>query len=234
MFKAKTFKRFVQELGWPLLVAILWTAANYFAGPRTTWVKDLLNLFGPTFFFFAWIYGSFVRIEKTARSEEYYEKITSKVTGGDTYPIVGVVQQQPQGSELMFPISLLVSTQGSYSLYDLTVVITDIERMQYLHKNYSGANMPNYQEKYQLGTLGRAYEQKLTQLDSGDKQSFSFHIQSFARNGKFEQRLLIRKVGDSWLHASCVLHEGNEVHKYVAPKFPESALKMLPPNTALL
>lgn len=147
------------------------------------------------------------------------KQITETVTGGDSFPTVSTIYTLLQPGELKFPSGLLLSVRGRQSVYDLTVIVTDVERFRELHKSEHFYNMNEYQQRFQLGTLGRAYEQRLIQFPSENKRSFTFHIQSFARNGQFNQRILLRKVNDRWFDAYREFHDEKMVIDHITPGF---------------
>lgn len=91
--------------------------------------------------------------------------------------------------------------------------------------------MAEYQKRFQLGTLGRAYENRLYDLAPSSTGKHSFHIQSFARNGQFNQRLLVRKIGERWVEAYRITHDGKLVFEQIDKEFPADALISLDPDT---
>lgn len=169
-------------------------------------------------------------LKMAIQSKNLQAKITETVTGGDSFPIVNPIFTELKPGGAMFPSGLLLSIRGK-TIYDLTVIVTDLERLREIRGNTVLLNnMNNYQYKFQPGTIGSAYEEQLIRFPVGNKSSFTFHIQSFARNGQFNERILLRKVKDKWFSACCEYHDKKMVVNYVEPGFPRNELKDLGPN----
>jgi hypothetical protein len=230
----ETGKRLLKEFWLPMALAIVWTSYNLYSSAKPWSLKDGVNIFAPTFFLASWIAAQFFRVRKQAAVEQNFDQIINTITGGDTYPLVGAILRETSRDAPMYPSGLLLSPRGDHSLYDLTTIVTDVDRLRTLHASAQPYSMDQYQQKFQLGTLGRAYEQRLSTLEPESRHKYSFHIQSFARNGRFDQRLLLRKIGGTWFEARCVHRNGTKVDEYVQTGFPVDELPELNPEAPIL
>jgi hypothetical protein len=229
-----TAKRLLREYWLALLLAIGWTGYNSYSATRPWSIKDGINIFGPTFFLLSWVTGQFFRVRKQALTERNFEEIIETITGGTTFPLVSTILREPTRGAPDYPSGLILSPRGEHSLYDLTVIVTDIDQLRALQKSGQLFGMEAYMKRFQLGTLGRAYEQVLFRFEPSPAGAHSFNIQSFARNGRFNERLLIRKVGERWTQAHRVMHEKLVVAEYIQADFPREELGDLDPEQPIL
>jgi hypothetical protein len=230
----ETGKRLLKEFWLPMVLALAWTSYNRYTSANPWSLKDGVNVFAPTFFLVSWIVGQVFRVRKQAAVEQKFDQIINTITGGDTYPLVAVIRRETSRAGATYPSGLLLSPRGDHSLYDLTTIVTNIDRLQTLHAAAQPYSMDQYRQQFQLGTLGRAYEQRLSILEPASHDKYSFHIQSFARNGRFDQRLLLRKVNGSWFEAHRVNRNGEKVDEYVQTGFPVEELTELNPEAPIL
>ncbi|MGH8610164.1 MAG: hypothetical protein ACREX9_22970 [Gammaproteobacteria bacterium] len=230
----ETAKRLLKEFWLPMFLAIIWTSYNLYSAVQLWSFKDAVNIFAPTFFLASWIVAQFFRVRKQAAVEQNFDQIINTITGGETYPLVGAILREPSRGSPTYPYGLLLSPRGDHSLYDLTVIVTDIDRLRTLHASGQAYSMDQYQQRFQLGTLGRAYEQRFSTFESESRDRYSFHIQSFARNGQFNQRLLLRKVSGNWFEARCVHRNGKKITEYLQTGFPADQLPELNPEVPIL
>jgi hypothetical protein len=243
LMRMKIFTRLLREFWFPTVLSVSWTLYNYCTAPTPWSIKDAVNILGPSFLVVSWVTGQVFRVRKQARDEHSFDKIIATITGADTYPKVSAVIAGPTPGGRMYPSGLHLAPVGAHSIYDLKVIVTDIERLRALHAAGQAGLTHQYQTGIQLGTLGRAYEELLVDIDPPAEGrphaieivvSRSFHIQSFARNGQFNQRLLLREIGGAWFQASRVLHDGIQVHEHIEQGFPLGDLADIDPSAPIL
>jgi hypothetical protein len=78
----KVLGQLLREFGIPFAIAVAWTTYNVRWGPQPVggWsIGPVINLFGPTFFFAAWMVGQWFRVRKQQRVEEGLGGIETKV-----------------------------------------------------------------------------------------------------------------------------------------------------------
>ncbi|WP_141397472.1 hypothetical protein [Polaromonas sp. AER18D-145] len=223
----KTIKQIFLEAIFPICVASAWTIANYGVAISTWPAKDAINLFGMTFVAVAWVSGQIFRIIKQTRDRESFDHISDVITGGDTFPVISPITA---GEAISFVVGLSLRLNGRHSLYDLTTIVTDIEKMRQVHSSGERIHMEHYMTRFQLGTLGRAYEERLLRFDPSPTLKWSFFIQSFSRNGQYKQSLLLRKVDARWTHALQITRDGKKIFEYIDPRFPAGELDDLDPE----
>jgi hypothetical protein len=73
------FKRLLGEFWLPALVAVAWTAYNIQTGPMIWDLKNLVNVFGPSFFLASWATGQFFRVKKQVNLDKNITAIESRV-----------------------------------------------------------------------------------------------------------------------------------------------------------
>lgn len=192
------------------------------------------NLGGPTSLIFVGAIISAVgavwaQIDSNRQNHEILElnqKITNTVTGGDSYPDIGPVFVAKHGEQ--GDIRYLHLTHfGKYPLYDLVVIVTDLEKLDQLRKRGGPYNMNEYMWRFHIGTIGKGFEQKLMEVPNPKAETMRFNIISFARNGQFNQRCVYKKINGEWVTASRLVKEGQVVFENVGPKFPKEILSLL-------
>jgi hypothetical protein len=76
----KVFLQLLREFWLPLLLGIAWTVFNFVDRPITLWtVREILNVFGPTFFFISWLVAQWYRVKKQQRVEHGLTEIQKDV-----------------------------------------------------------------------------------------------------------------------------------------------------------
>ena len=75
----KLVLRLLKEFWLPALLAALWTAYNVQTASATWDLKNLVNVFGPTFFLVSWATGQFFRVQKQARVDQNLTSIEGRV-----------------------------------------------------------------------------------------------------------------------------------------------------------
>lgn len=67
----KILLQLLREFWLPLLLGIGWTVFNFVDRPLSDWTtRNVLNVFGPTFFFMSWLVAQWYRVRKQQRVEE--------------------------------------------------------------------------------------------------------------------------------------------------------------------
>ena len=233
-FNKRAFKQIGLEAALPAVAGIGWTFINL-GWQIASWnIKDALNIFMFTFVGVAWVSGQVFRIIKQTRVDRNFEGIADVLTGGQTFPIVLPIFAGSDGGLTQFMVGLILRLDGQHSLYDLTVTVTNVEKMRDVHASGEPIFAQSYQNRFQLGTLGKAYEEHLMSIDPQPSASWSFFIVSFSRNGQYKQTLLLRRVDSNWTYALKILRDDKAIHEYISPKFPIEALNQLNPNSPLM
>ena len=67
----KIIAQLLREFWLPLLLGVAWTTFNFTDRSPSTWtVREILNVFGPTFFFMSWIVAQWYRVRKQQKVED--------------------------------------------------------------------------------------------------------------------------------------------------------------------
>ena len=78
----KILLQLLKEFWLPLIVGIAWTLYNVSDKPPESWtIKELINIFGPTFFFASWLVAQYYRVRKQQRVESGLTDIRSDIHG---------------------------------------------------------------------------------------------------------------------------------------------------------
>lgn len=76
----RIFLQLLREFRLPLLLGIAWTVFNFVDRPISLWtVREVVNVFGPTFFFISWLVAQWYRVKKQQRVEHGLTEIQRDV-----------------------------------------------------------------------------------------------------------------------------------------------------------
>ena len=78
----KILFQLLKEFWLPLILGVAWTFYNVSDKPPESWTaKELINIFGPTFFFASWLVAQWYRVRKQQRVESGLTDIRSDIHG---------------------------------------------------------------------------------------------------------------------------------------------------------
>jgi len=214
--------RLIKEFWLPAFVAIGWTLYNYFSATQAAMnVKEIVNVFFPSFFLASWATGQFFRVQKQAKVEGSLDKITLKmsnllenleektnniighVTGGNSYCYLFIASNIHQDPDV---VSIVLHHSGDHVLYDVSARIVDKDKL-----NQSVSQ--NFEEQLNEATSYINYDVlmpkycKLFKWNLGPNDSRDFDIYWTARNGSFRQQLKLRRVDGHWSQATEVIKD---------------------------
>jgi hypothetical protein len=223
----KILRQLYREFGIPLTVAVAWTAYNVHWGPAPAggWsTGSVINLFGPTFFFAAWMVSQWFRVRKQQRVEEGLGGIETKVqvmlddleaktnnltghiTGGESSPYL-IVGPGPDNALSQVRVGVI----GKHSLRDVRVRIGDSA----IDPFAVGGPM------FVLDHIPVRHHKALSAsaLDCRQSDDGRFNIFFDAFNGTMFQFLDFRRVDGAWRFATRVLAHGLLVHQQIDEGF---------------
>ena len=226
----------LKEFWLPLCLSALWVAYNLFGGNGEAWdAKKVVNIFGPTFFFFSWLTGQFFRVKKQVkvenslgsmekRLERLFEELETKtrnmidhVSGGNSFPWIqiGMVNSATDKGTLM------VHHNGEHLLYDVSVRIVNLNKFRQLNGNISLSTMQLTDTNKVLGNLIPGHSVMLEEWELEHAASQDYNVFFFGRNGGFTQAIRMRKIGGEWVTATRITNRDNEVlHEQIDAQFP--------------
>jgi hypothetical protein len=77
----KVFIKLLSEFWLPLVLGIAWTAFNFLDRPLSEWtIREVVNVFGPTFFFASWLVAQWYRVQKQQRVENDLNTLQRDIT----------------------------------------------------------------------------------------------------------------------------------------------------------
>ena len=92
----RTAVQLAKEMWLPFAVAFVWTGYNVAAATGRVWtLSDVINLFGPTFFFAAWLISQWLRVRRQHRVEDELGGIAERV--GNTLDVLDEKTQHLAG-----------------------------------------------------------------------------------------------------------------------------------------
>ena len=229
----------LKEFWFPLIVAIGWTLFNIYGGntgQHKAWgFKEVVNIFGPTFFLASWITGQFFRVKKQVKVESSLNVMEDRlkqlldtleqktmdlighVSGGKSFPWLqfGMIDNSTGNATLM------VVHQGEHPLYDVAARIVDLNKFELIKNQLSIANFRQADTSIEIGNLipGHASMVGPWKIEGVDKQNYNVFFT--ARNGRFTQLIRMQKFDGNWQIATKVTN-GNEevVFEQVSEGFP--------------
>lgn len=224
----------VREFLIPLLLALGWTAYNLYEAPRGAQsIRDIINVFGPSFFLFSWLLAQWFRVRKQIkvdtglarieasvsntldRLEERSNFLIDHITGGDGYCRLEIVNPD-------YPArSILVSNSGSHPMYEVHMRIIDLEVYEEVKAQTPEYSFGNAEINLPLGTLAHSHsyiqECDLGLNSYGDVRRFNIFFN--ARNGSFTQLLRYRSINGGWQMGTRIDRAGNTLFEKVPDEF---------------
>ncbi|MBF0132837.1 MAG: hypothetical protein HQL75_09670 [Magnetococcales bacterium] len=77
----RTLIAIIKEFWLPFLLALLWSIYNLYDGNKGIYTfRNMVNIFGPSFFLASWIIGQFFRIRKQQEIQDNFLDIKSRLT----------------------------------------------------------------------------------------------------------------------------------------------------------
>jgi hypothetical protein len=228
----KTLLQLFREFRIPLTLAIVWTV--YAQWDNQFSLKTVIAVFGPAFFLASWMTGQLFRVRKQAGVESSFEKLESRlehlvaraeeqtkeminhVTGGDGYCSV-MTTKTVDGR-----FSWIISYLGTYPLYNVTMRITDLERMRTCIDRVGRFDQDDFVKEIHLGdfTPGSFRLEEGHAMELEGFSTRSLNIYTTARNGYTHQEVRLMKVEDNWIVANRIMRGGQVVYEMLPEQFP--------------
>lgn len=185
----------------PFVLSVLWSALNcWLVSKEISWEI---------------IFSGFERAFFLTTCFIYFipDNTSSIITGGDGFCYI--TRDNHFGLEIIH--------NGQYPLYNVNAKIVDIDKLN-LIKNPTLENFNNAQvvKSYVELTPNTAHFGDPWEL--GDETSRSFNIFWSARNGRFEQLLRFKKIGNKWLYATKIIKNGQILLEEIEREFPSDEM----------
>jgi len=195
-----------------MTIAVAWTFYNIYITEEKWGLKEVINIFGPSFFLLSWITGQLFRVKKQTKVDSDLKTIESRIaslvdtledqttelsnysSGGDSFVYFAPTIVTTSG----FPASLWVFHKGKYPIYDLSFHIKDLDEFEAeWNKPVETRNILGVGVNMHLGNVS-PNSASATRISINEKAHTRLHIQFSARNGHFSEILHIRKVGTGY------------------------------------
>lgn len=170
-------------------------------------------------------------IKLNKEAAQLARKNTAIITGGDSYCYF--LPFRP--SEKTNTVDLMLTTEGEYPLYDVSVKIDDVEKMMgIVKKEYEEGKLPydsmtqsmkmlaQASKIIEVGNLGSNQAMQMSGIKiplAVDKKSYN--IQITARNGTIVQFIRFRKINNQWKMANKVMRNGEVLKEFIDSDFPQ-------------
>jgi hypothetical protein len=162
--------------------------------------------------------------EIEAGDREKLEDVLHTVTGGDSFAYAVFT---PRSDDRFM---LGVFTVGDHPVYDLTMRVTDLNKMHELEPRVRAGELSPLEmfeitdTKIALGNFAAGYGVfATTDWDFTSSERQAFNIFFFARNGDWTQNVRMLKSNGNWLLATQVQREEERIWDRIDPDFPRGA-----------
>ncbi len=158
--------------------------------------------------------------ELRRKSEEIAKlnrEIVASVTGGDSFCYLIELLGDPNR-----PFRC-VNHQGQYPLYDVTIRISDLDKLEALKGDLTLEKIAQTETYLKVGNLGPGQGRFMGMWELADTDQKRYNIFISARNGFFTQLLRFRRVKGRWVRATKVYRESEEekvLLEKIQPEFP--------------
>jgi hypothetical protein len=235
----KIIRQLLKEFWLPLFLAISWVIYNIYGNESsTTWnVKNIINIFGPTFFLLSWLTGQFFRVKKQTKVEDSFGTMETRfnellnefklktddmidhISGGNSFPYIMIASVN---SEINMG-RLMVIHNGEHPLYDVNVRIVDLNKFSTIQENITLESMSTCESNIVIGNLTPSHASVLQnwKIDGVNEQSYNVFFT--ARNGGFTQLIRMKKIDGTWLTATKVSDRQNNIlHEQIDQNYPKN------------
>lgn len=231
-------KQLAKEFVLPLAIAIIWTIYNFkeVIGNRLE-LRNIINIFGPSFFLASWLISQWFRVTKQQRVESGLKEIESSIkaqvdrleeksadlvnyiTGGDS---ACYMCGPDVDHDIWSP--LLVIHLGKHPLYDVKIRVVDIDvPFKIVDGTISMDSNSSREFSASLGDLIPNHGKTLQQhIPLGTGNSRRFNVFFSARNGSFTQILRLKRINGVWRHALTVTRNNDLIHKDISDDYPRN------------
>lgn len=237
----KIATQLIKEFWLPLVLSILWVLYNIFSSEGSAeWdIKKVVNIFGPTFFLLSWLTGQFFRVKKQTTVEDQFSTIISRVnnlftnleektnemvnhiSGGNSFPWLQIAMIDSENDSG----HLIANHEGNYPLYDVTAQIADLNKFSAMQGNHSLATLSITHTNVEIGSLipGHSALIRSWAIDHTPEQNYNVFMT--ARNGRFTQKIRMKKINGKWLSAISVSNgNGDTLYEQIDSAYPRNNL----------
>lgn len=231
-------KQLAREFIFPFAIAIIWTIYNFkeVTGNRIE-LRNIINIFGPSFFLASWLISQWFRVTKQQRVESGLKEIESSIKAQvdrleeKSADLVSYITGGESACYMCGPdvaddnwSPLLVIHLGKHPLYDVKIRVVDIDvPIQKVNGTISMDSNSSREFSTSLGDLvpnhGRALKQHIP-LGAGNSRRFNIFFS--ARNGSFTQILRLKRIDGVWRHALKVTRNNDLIHKDISDEYPRN------------
>jgi hypothetical protein len=208
----RTAVQLANEMWLPFAVAFVWTGYNVAAATGRVWtLRDVINLFGPTFFFAAWLISQWLPIRRQHKVEDELGDIAGRVRSTldaldeKTQHLAGLITGGESACHLHANLMRNGQVQGWFAIhhgehpiYDAHIRVVDLDELKTKANDpvaFSDALMGQSCTVALLTPHHASVLPALSSVASANGSSRGFNIFVAARNGDTVQRLRYRLLG---------------------------------------
>jgi len=209
------------------------------AGQNKLWgIKEVINIFGPSFFLASWITGQFFRVRKQVKVENSLAAMENRlndllttleikttdlinhISGGASFPWLqfGMLEADTGNGTLM------VVHQGEHPLYDVVARMVDLNKFNLIKDKLNFNNFRQADTTIEVGNMISGHVSMLGPWKVEGINRQNYNVFFTARNGRFTQVIRMVKINSEWEIATKVI-DGNEqtILEQVSAYFPRDA-----------
>lgn len=217
------FKQIVKEFWVPLFLSIAWVLYNiYDNGTAERWsIKNIVNVFGPTFFLLSWLTGQFFRVKKQTKVEDSFgtmerrlkellseiERKTNQmigyISGGNSFCYLSITSNVYQNPNI---VSIIIIHNGEHALHNVSARIVDEDKFHQIDSPID-QKLKNATSYLNFDLIIPNHVVTVDEWDLGASESRNFNIFWTARNGSYQQTLKLKRVLGSWSQETKVVKD---------------------------
>ena len=222
--------RLTAEYWVPLILSMAWTYWNWRTSPVG---YDFIEKLIVNFFAFGWAFSQWNRVKKQKKTEDGFVSVENRIvevvtkleknterqigmtTGGDSF-----AEFVPSPTNCLEPNSFALMHRGEYPLYDMTVRIVDIQRLDEI-----GDSAASQENIYYVDMLAPQHVKPIflnsptSRMELGEVRHYNIFIS--ARNGSTTQMLQMTHV-EGILRTATAIDNGNkEFYSDAAQDYPK-------------
>jgi len=111
---------------------------------------------------------------------------------------------------------------GDHPLYSVNARIIDLDKFKIIEKNINFKNFRDADINIYLGDIAKGTALLSNEFPLGDSHRRIFNIIFNARNGFFNQKLMLKKIENQWVSALRVYREDRIIYERVDNDYPRS------------
>lgn len=210
-------RQLVREMGYPFLLAFVWTGYSLLSAPERQNIVDAISIFGGSFFLACWAFAQWFRVKKQQAVEsgltgivkkqealvaaltEATERLEGHASGGKSVGWLMLVN--PRGNAIS---GITAHVEGRYPLIDANASVLDLSKSDLgiaeIQRTGNLHDLFKHHVTFNCGTLqpNVATIQHPVLVCDTTKPFIRFRIDWTARNGRWTQYVELKRNGNRY------------------------------------